>query len=264
MPPRRVAAVGEATPLVVDPGRRVGIAPARDRPPLDDAHHQRARRKPHREGLLDPRMRDQRRRDGPRVDRVEGRAGGHPRRRRDCRRGQRLRSLHRDAFGPRLAQHGPLRERHGRRGAEDDRVRGLKLGADDYVVKPFSARELQARVEAVLRRSAERPLDLKRIDLDDRTVDLERREVRLTGGETRRLSELEAGIVRYLAINRGRAVKREELLQRVWRYPSREVETRTVDMHVAKLRKKIEKDPADPRHIVTVHRMGYKFVVRAG
>src|SRR6185436_11960054 len=88
------------------------------------------------------------------------------------------------------------------RGAEEDRVRGLELGADDYVVKPFSATELLARVEAVLRRSAERPRGVRSLRLGDRTVDLELGEIALAGGEKRRLSELESSILRYLAAHR--------------------------------------------------------------
>jgi len=143
------------------------------------------------------------------------------------------------------------------RGAEEDRVRGLKLGADDYVVKPFSASELLARVEAVLRRSAERPRGLRTLRLGDRTVDLELGEIALASGEKRRLSELEASILRYLVAHRGRPVDRRELLQRVWGGNSREMETRTIDMHVRRLREKLERDPASPTLLVTVRSRGY-------
>ena len=141
------------------------------------------------------------------------------------------------------------------RGAEDDRVRGLRLGADDYVVKPFSARELLARVEAVSRRLAERPLDVARLSSGELTIDLARREVTLGGGEPRSLSEREAEILRFLAIHRGRAVGREELLAQVWGYRSRE--TRTVDMHIVRLREKVERLPATPEIVVTVRSKGY-------
>jgi DNA-binding response OmpR family regulator len=146
------------------------------------------------------------------------------------------------------------------RGAEEDRVRGLKLGADDYVVKPFSASELLARVEAVLRRSAERPRrprDLRTLRLSDRAVDLELGEILLVGGEKRRLSELEASILRYLVAHRGRPIDRRELLQRVWGGNAREMETRTIDMHVRRLREKLERDPARPRYLVTLRSRGY-------
>jgi DNA-binding response OmpR family regulator len=143
------------------------------------------------------------------------------------------------------------------RGAEEDRVRGLKLGADDYVVKPFSATELLARVEAVLRRSAERPSDLRELQLADRTVHLELGRVLLPNGDGHRLSDLETRLLRYLAVNRGRPVDRKELLQRVWGGNAREMETRAVDMHVRRLREKIEQDAANPTLIVTVRGKGY-------
>ncbi len=150
------------------------------------------------------------------------------------------------------------------RGAEDDRVRGLRLGADDYVVKPFSASELLARVEAVLRRSAERPRGLRTLRLGDRTVDLEVGEVALAGGEKLRLSELESSILRYLAAHRGRPIDRRELLQRVWGGNSREMETRAIDMHVRRLREKLERDPANPTLLVTVRSRGYMLAELAG
>jgi DNA-binding response OmpR family regulator len=143
------------------------------------------------------------------------------------------------------------------RGAEDDRVRGLKLGADDYVVKPFSASELLARVEAVLRRSAERPRGVRTLRFGDRTVDLELGEIALASGERHRLSELESSILRYLAAHRGRIIGRRELLQRVWGGNSREMETRTIDMHVRRLREKLEVDAAQPKLLVTVRARGY-------
>jgi DNA-binding response OmpR family regulator len=143
------------------------------------------------------------------------------------------------------------------RGAEEDRVRGLKLGADDYVVKPFSASELLARVEAVLRRSAERPRGVRSLRLGDRTVDLELGEIALAGGEKHRLSSLESSILRYLAAHRGRPINRRELLQRVWGGNSREMETRAIDMHVRRLREKLERDPAQPKLLVTVRARGY-------
>ena len=143
------------------------------------------------------------------------------------------------------------------KGAEDDRVRGLRGGADDYVVKPFSARELLARVEAVLRRSAERPDEVGALELAGRRVDLARREVRLPSGETRSLSDREAAILRFLAGNRRRAVSREELLRCVWGLDPRGLHTRAVDMHVARLREKLDDDPEQARVIVTVRNKGY-------
>jgi DNA-binding response OmpR family regulator len=143
------------------------------------------------------------------------------------------------------------------RGAEEDRVRGLKLGADDYVVKPFSATELLARVEAVLRRSVGRPSDLRELNLADRTVNLELGRISLSNGVEHRLSQLEARLLRYLAVNRGRPIDRKELLQRVWGGNAREMETRAVDMNVCRLREKLEQDAANPTLIVTVRGKGY-------
>lgn len=143
------------------------------------------------------------------------------------------------------------------RGAETDRIRGLKLGADDYVVKPFSVAELLARVEAVLRRSPERPVDVATIPLPGGTVDLARREVCFGDGERVELSEREAELLRYLACNRGRAISRDEILARVWRLDPKGIETRTIDMHVARLREKLRDVSAPPRVIVTVRGKGY-------
>lgn len=143
------------------------------------------------------------------------------------------------------------------RGAEEDKVEGLRLGADDYVVKPFGVRELLARVEAVLRRSPERPLPVQKITCDGMTIDLARREVRHDDGRRTELSEKEAELAAYLAANAGRAVSREELLQRVWRLDPRGVTTRTIDMHVMRLREKLGDDPASPRRVLTVRGRGY-------
>ena len=143
------------------------------------------------------------------------------------------------------------------RGGEGDRVGGLRLGEDDYVVKPFSVKELLARVEAVLRRSAERPADLKQLALPGAVVDLARREIRRKVGGREELSQLEADLLRYLACSAGRAVSREELLQRVWRLDPHGLDTRTVDMHVARLREKLGDDGADPKVLLTVRGKGY-------
>ncbi|MGQ0615205.1 MAG: response regulator transcription factor [Planctomycetaceae bacterium] len=150
------------------------------------------------------------------------------------------------------------------RGAESDRVRGLKGGADDYVVKPFSAMELLARVEAVLRRSAERPHSVGDLDVEGRVVRFERREVAHADGALEQLSEREGELLRYLAACRGRAVSREEILQRVWGLDPRGVETRTIDMHIARLREKLRDDPRTPRIIVTVRGKGYMLAGGAG
>jgi DNA-binding response OmpR family regulator len=149
------------------------------------------------------------------------------------------------------------------RGAEDDRVSGLTGGADDYVVKPFSAKELLARVEAVLRRSAERPRAVGRLDVAGRTVDFERREITKGGAAPVSLSEREAAVLRYLAESGGRVVSRDELLQRVWGLDPKGVTTRTVDVHVARIREKLGDDADAPRIVVTVRGVGYRLEYHA-
>ena len=144
-------------------------------------------------------------------------------------------------------------------GGESDRVRGLRGGADDYMVKPIGALELLARVEAVLRRSAERPQTVGTITLSGCTVDLEQREVSLDDGTVREISMKEAELLQYLAGCRGRAVSRDELLQRVWGLDPRGVMTRTIDMHIARLREKLNDDPANAT-IRTVRGKGYMLV----
>jgi len=143
------------------------------------------------------------------------------------------------------------------RGEESDRIKGLRLGADDYVVKPFSARELLARVEAVMRRAPERPNAVRSITIAGRVIDFERREIRMDGGETVSLTEREAGVLSYLASNAGRAVSRDELLRRVWGIDPEGLASRTVDMAVARLREHLRDDPASPRVIRTVRGKGY-------
>ncbi|MCK4415139.1 MAG: response regulator transcription factor [Candidatus Eisenbacteria sp.] len=146
------------------------------------------------------------------------------------------------------------------RGGEDDRVKGLRLGADDYVVKPFSIKELLARVEAVLRRSPARPSDVTRVGIPGGYADLERREIRFEDGGRTPLSEREVELLRYLARNSRRAISREELLAHVWRLNPKTVgETRTIDMHVARLREKLRDDSAAPAIIATVRGKGYLF-----
>src|SRR5215468_11123951 len=125
------------------------------------------------------------------------------------------------------------------RGEESDRVEGLKLGADDYVVKPFSVKELLARVEAVLRRSPERPRELSQIEFAGGVADLARFEIRFKDGSRQELSDKETELLRYLAGNAGRAISRDELLRRVWQIDPRGVSTRTIDMHITRLREKL-------------------------
>jgi two-component system alkaline phosphatase synthesis response regulator PhoP len=144
------------------------------------------------------------------------------------------------------------------RGSEEDRVRGLTNGADDYVVKPFSAKELLARVEAVLRRAPERPKGLTCFDLGGRRIDLRARRVSLPDGSAVDLSERETELLAYLAGTGDRPVGREELLERVWGLDPKGLHTRTVDMHVARLRDKLGDERGEPRLIVTVHGAGYR------
>jgi DNA-binding response OmpR family regulator len=145
------------------------------------------------------------------------------------------------------------------KGDESDRVAGLEGGADDYVVKPFSVRELLARVEAVLRRSPGRPLDVPRISFSGGVADLARGEIRRDDGVVRELSEREGEVLRYLAVHRGRVISRDELLSRIWRLTPGTMETRTIDMHIARLRAKLERDPSNPAVLITVRGKGYLF-----
>ena len=145
------------------------------------------------------------------------------------------------------------------RGEETNRVHGLRDGADDYVVKPFSVKELLARIEAVIRRSAERPSGLSEIKIPGGLIDAARREVRFDDGGRTELSEREAELVLYLAGNSGRAVAREELLANVWRLNPKGISTRTIDMHIARLREKLEEDVDRPAVILTVRGKGYMF-----
>lgn len=145
------------------------------------------------------------------------------------------------------------------RGEEQDRVRGLNLGADDYVVKPFSATELLARVRAVLRRSPERPHETEEIGFPGGTADLARCEVRYGDGKRAELSPREVELLRYLGEHRGRVISREELFVRVWRLDHTTPETRVIDMHIANLRSKLRDDPAAPKVILTVRGKGYSF-----
>jgi two-component system alkaline phosphatase synthesis response regulator PhoP len=145
------------------------------------------------------------------------------------------------------------------RGQVEDKVVGLKLGADDYVVKPFEMSELLARVEARLRRAGAAGLPApSRYRFGDVEVDFRRAEVR-RGGQPVEVSAKELQLLRYFVEHQGATLSRQELLDRVWGYhamPS----TRTVDVHVAGLRRKLEPDPREPRYILTAHGLGYKFV----
>ncbi len=145
------------------------------------------------------------------------------------------------------------------KGDESDRVAGLKNGADDYVVKPFSIKELLARVEAVLRRTPGRPSDINHIEFDGGTADFDRRELWFEDNHRVELSEREAELLRYLVANRGRAISRDELLASVWRISPRGVSTRTIDMHIVRLREKLRDNSGQPKVLLTVRGKGYMF-----
>ncbi|MEM7481022.1 MAG: response regulator transcription factor [Acidobacteriota bacterium] len=148
------------------------------------------------------------------------------------------------------------------RGQEIDKILGLKLGADDYITKPFSFMELFARAEAVLRRAqGHRGGDEEQvIHIGEVTVDFRRHEA-TKGGHPLSLSPREFRLLEYFAAHRGEVVSRDQLLDGVWGYDAIPY-TRTVDTHIAKLRKKIEDTPADPRWLVTIHGLGYKLTDR--
>jgi DNA-binding response OmpR family regulator len=148
------------------------------------------------------------------------------------------------------------------RGEEPDMVKGLDIGADDYVTKPFSLPELLARVRALLRRQPEdnkqnRPPDS--VQIGDVLVDFRKHEAH-KGGTALDLAPKEFGILRYLASRVGEVVSRDELLDEVWGYNMYPT-TRTVDNHIAMLRSKIERNPANPRYLITVHSVGYKLTL---
>ncbi|MGH9935572.1 MAG: response regulator transcription factor [Blastocatellia bacterium] len=142
------------------------------------------------------------------------------------------------------------------RGQEMDKVIGLETGADDYVTKPFSPQELVARVRAHLRRQARRSIETYHfggIDLDFKRYQASK------DGHPLDLSPREYEILKYLVERHGETVTREQLLDEVWGYDNYPL-TRTIDNHIAKLRHKIEPAPAEPRYIITVHRIGYRFL----
>jgi DNA-binding response OmpR family regulator len=141
------------------------------------------------------------------------------------------------------------------RGSEDERVKGLTAGADDYLTKPFGTNELLARIDALRRRAAIAPSDAECVEIDGCLLDLGRCVARRNGAAIA-LTPREVGILRWMHRHRTRAVSRAELLQTVWG-ASDEIETRTVDMTIANLRQKIEREPAEPRIVVTVKGTGY-------
>ncbi len=146
------------------------------------------------------------------------------------------------------------------RGAEEERIVGLGLGADDYVVKPFSPRELAARVAAVLRRAGEAPpgdAGERVLAFDGLRIDPNTREV-LVGGEPANLTAREFDLLYHLAASPGRVYTRDHLMEVVWGYAF-SADTSTVTVHMRRLREKVEPDPAHPRYLQTVWGVGYKF-----
>jgi len=142
------------------------------------------------------------------------------------------------------------------RGTETDKAELLDIGADDYVVKPFGARELLARIRAVLRRTSED--DSKVMEFGEVRVDLTRRVVTRNGQEVR-MTRAEYNLLTYFLQNPDRALSRDVVLNSVWGYDSFP-HTRTVDAHVVRLRQKLEPDPSQPKHFLTVHGVGYRFL----
>ncbi len=143
------------------------------------------------------------------------------------------------------------------RGEEADRIVGLELGADDYVTKPFSPRELVARIRTVLRRTSPSLVAPERLAFDDLTIDAMTREVRKAGSELR-LTAKEFDLLWFLARHPRQVFSRDQLMDRVWGY-SAALDTGTVTVHVRRLREKIEDDPAHPRFLQTVWGVGYRF-----
>jgi DNA-binding response OmpR family regulator len=145
-------------------------------------------------------------------------------------------------------------------GAENQRVDGLELGADDYVVKPFSLRELLARVESVRRRAPARLPSLASVPFEGGVVDVANRRLVLKSGRAIDLSEKEADLLFYLAARAGEVVSREQLLAGVWGLDPKGLNTRTIDMHITRLREKLGDDGPEYRVLKTVWGRGYQFL----
>ena len=144
--------------------------------------------------------------------------------------------------------------------SDEEIVQGLKLGADDYVSKPFSIQQLVLRIEAVLRRSQVGQEQARTLNIGNITVDTENLSG-LNGEDEIAFTKREVEVLSYLARNSERPVSREELLSKVWGYArGLDIETRTVDIHIAKIRRKIEVDPKEPAKLITVRGAGYRLV----
>jgi DNA-binding response OmpR family regulator len=144
------------------------------------------------------------------------------------------------------------------RGQEVDKVIGLENGADDYVTKPFSIKELLARVRAHLRRATKNVVEIESYSLGNLDLNFKKHKA-LKNGQEIEMTAREFDLLKYFIKHRGETISRDQLLDDVWGYDNYPI-TRTVDNHIAKLRQKIENVPADPQFIITVHRMGYKFL----
>ncbi|MFC2160832.1 response regulator transcription factor [Acidobacteriota bacterium] len=142
---------------------------------------------------------------------------------------------------------------------EADKVLGLGLGADDYVTKPFSFPELTARIKAILRRTEKQEKDLAQYSFENVHLDFEKYEAK-KGGKILDLTTLEFHMLKFLIQNKGKVISRDGFLDRIWGEDNVSVSYRTVDTHISNIRKKIEKDPANPKHILSIRSAGYKFV----
>jgi len=139
-----------------------------------------------------------------------------------------------------------------------DKIMGLKSGADDYLTKPFDVLELAARIEALLRRAGKSPSALVTYQLGDLEIDFQAGVVR-AGSEETPLKKVELQLLQYFVHHEGKVLSREQIMEDVWGHDYL-LSSRTIDTHVTYLRKKIEPDPSQPQHIITVHRVGYKFL----
>ncbi len=142
---------------------------------------------------------------------------------------------------------------------EIDKVLGLELGADDYVTKPFSLRELMARVKAVLRRTEERAKDLATYNFAQVELDFRKYEAKKKGKKLD-LTPLEFQMLKLFIQRKGEVISRDDFLDRIWGEDNMCVSFRTVDSHIANIRKKIEDDPSNPKHIISIRGVGYKFI----
>ena len=141
---------------------------------------------------------------------------------------------------------------------EIDKILGLEIGADDYVTKPFSLRELLARIKALIRRSTYEPGDIEEVAFANLKINFKKQEM-LKGTDSVKLSATEYRILHYFIDHESEVISRDKFLDEVWGYDSYPT-TRTVDNYILSLRKKIEDDPANPKHLLTIHKVGYKFV----